>query len=737
MRTRTVPKPGNPNIVEVYADPEDDPYHVEPYSDQPTKRSLEDEEDGVVIDDVVQTTIGRRQPHVVMPGLEPDQRPSLSKGLGEEEEGGGEIYGESSAGTKEFPAGGVFLYDWDNGTPQDSFNLAALQRRMLRKAEMLTQPVMLFVADVAQKTGTSLNNMIVKPSAPLVSTTASTVDQLIKESRLSDMFLSVILAQTLQEILDASGKLVKELSSSSFKRVKVEDDKRGDVQLTPPPTPSKDSGGLPFDSGGTPTTTMIQAAARIESHVPDLIDNPFGNVQTRPPPMGGGGGGQQPQNPLAEEMAALLRNFARVSDAERWAWNELPENCGFSIVRPEVIGAIQTAHSDIQRISGAHRDIKLWHLITSPGVRHHFALMVSGMLNASPGEIQYPHYTRNFRGNDAATGARISSGLWSQAKSCSLYKEKMLWFRNVRYGTSTQWEETQKRLPATKHRLSGMRTHAFSAVREVRAILVDAHESLWNRLGFDTDDYKLAIAHLHNRQRVLADAVTKVEELQVKYTRAAKEGQDLSGLVQRIEVQRLAVKEIQKQIRALSYDIINELVVPRLAPGIQREKSAYMWVRALSIEGWTLIPFIGYDEQDPVVITRLPPGGIQAGDRFVRTPFRSVFGDDTASDYEELLDAAAPLVDTLRKVIGNLYAWHGEDADQMIGFFEQCLERLTTMVGAIRELTQTVRQYTEDMHRQREFTEMDKQELFYFRPSAEEVRPLRDYSRPQPAYADY
>jgi hypothetical protein len=240
--------------------------------------------------------------------------------------------------------------------------------------------------------------------------------------------LATVVAELLKQ-RDAGQSLIKREDLDEFvtpvKRPKKDKEEENEAPVKM--SPSSSLPALPPSSPSTPLESVASCISLLQErqsllpldHHYDFIGVPAGGGAA----AAGGGG-------LLAEMMQVMTHFASSRDnVERWMWNNMPENVGMALIRPEVVAVIETAHEDIKRLSSAHARIKLWHLMTSPSVSHHFAMMISGMLNACPGEIQYPHYTRNVRDNGAVTGARVSSGFWVQARSAQLYKVPALFIQ--------------------------------------------------------------------------------------------------------------------------------------------------------------------------------------------------------------------------------------------------------------------------------------------------------------------
>jgi hypothetical protein len=471
----------NPNIVDVF--------------EAPAPTGYEYDHVFVADDDVDALPPPKRGRDIglVVPGL-----PSAPGGGG-----GGSTDGLPSINTRE----GVFLYDWENGTPYDGFDFAALQRHLKRKVDMLADPIIKFVSDIAVKTGTSVDHMLVNRSAPplnakrstglppAVKTDAKTVEELLSGSNLDSALLVPLLAATLTEVLkklaadaavttrvkredleefveaipskkadngkgkEGDGSFATSFPSDNGKGKEEEGDgDENDVSfatplkkfvLSAPPLLQVKKEEKPFSPAKKMSAYIGEAVTLLQSHkegptmmsmmmTPELIGPQYGGQGRQVGPNNNNN-----NNPLLDEMIRVMTHYNQHSseNVDRWAWNNMPENVGMALVRPEVIGAIEGAHQDI----GGSRRFKLWHLMTSPGVRHYFAEMIAGALNATPSEIQYPHYTRNVRDNGAVNGARVSSGFWTHARSAKMYQKGIRIFQSVSYGPSSKWVETQVR----------------------------------------------------------------------------------------------------------------------------------------------------------------------------------------------------------------------------------------------------------------------------------------------------
>jgi hypothetical protein len=452
--------------------------------------------------------------------------------------------------------------------------------------------------------------------------------------------------------------------------------------------------------------------------MPSLLIGPQfggGRAQQQPPP--------QAANPLLDDLLRVMNQYAHSAEnTERWVWNNLPENVGMALVRPEVIGAIEGAHQDIRALSGSHGSIKLWHLMTSPGVRHHFSAMVAALLNANPSEIQYPHYTRNFRDNGAATGARVSSGFWSQARSARQYQEKVRVFKSVGYGPATKWTDTQNRLPNAEARIKQLRTAVERNIVDVARSTLSrsSPNSLWMQLGSDdTDTYKIAIANLYHLRESYKRAVNVTREEEEEWKRLNHEQFPQSLLDGQLR-KATDAKKLSSDARKLverAQALVNEDVA-----SIPNGDPTRPWKRAMGVDGSYMIPFVGFGGSGAAITINIE-GGIPVN--FTRTDVNGLLVADGMYGQRLILAAADELITKFAQVLNRIQVWRGPGAVTVREGIHQSLVDTSDLVANLRMLDSESATFAEDTRRMHSFTDDEKVELFYHKPV--DIVPVRDY----------
>ena len=377
----------------------------------------------------------------------------------QQQHAGVQVFPDFNQGTSD-----VFLYDYTHNGPMESFRFGDLQRALASRALATFNPIIMFVADVAVKTGTSVENMLINPELPLVKTDATSVRELFDGSKTPMDILMPILMIVLMETLHNHGNAAA--TTTATKAVSPADTVKRVLSF--PESPYKQTQFLIGE--------LQQHRDALASHGPELIGVLPGAAAAP--------AGANPQTNVLDELLAALRRYNPTASATDEQWNMSPAHTGIALIKPEVVASIETAYEDIRRISAAHREFKLWHLITSPSVRHNFAAMISGMLNSAPSEIQYPHYQKSVRNNGAVTGSRVSSGLWTQARGSALYKEKLRWFHSVHYGTSTKWRETENRFPLAKQTVDAVRSSLVTSLLQFKNSIITDTTAVWKQLVF-------------------------------------------------------------------------------------------------------------------------------------------------------------------------------------------------------------------------------------------------------------
>ncbi len=601
---------------------------------------------------------------------------------------------------------------------KELIDFEAAKRHLEAKARMLSDPVVQFVSGIAVKTGSSLQNMLVNPSLPLVNVKASSIDELIGGSRMSREYLLVLLAQVLVE----QQKTIFLLSMPSPAKRQKGDDADDepvddeDEMMLPVVTPQKPS--APFAPSAPSVApakeelvvvkdepvikNTVDAAVQlidraIDAHTVfsdgqyELIGVP--PPQQNPAPPGifrirGGGGGGGGGGPVTDGLSALLKEVAASSDVAAWAWNQMPENSGLALIKPEVLSIIQMAYEDIRAISAHHATFKLWHLITGPRVRQHFSMMIAGMLNAAPSELQYPHYQRSVRDNGAVTGSRVSTGIMTTIRSAALYKEKLLWFKSVGYQESAQWKALRER----------------QAAGTAQAELVIARNTL--------DRCEAELVRQMNAFWASLDPVTR------------ERTGDLYDASQRpLEAMPDAAR------RAIRRELIASS--PRTPIG-----SIPTIGRVIGANATALVPFApGYEVGSRVATPYQPEGGGGGGApvlMFTRRPIERLIGSPERPGESELVYACTTALAELEAINRRVASWSSSVAShqQVIYNLTGAFERFKAALLAIKT---AARQVVLEQRQMAAITEDAKVELIYTRIDTRPSR--RDYSIPYSRYA--
>ena len=351
-----------------------------------------------------------------------------------------------------------------------------------RRAELLTNPVIMFVAEVATSAGSSLAQMMTNPSLPLVNTNAPTMQALLTGSQLPRDLLLVVLAKVLLDNPQAS-IVSQQQPVSTGKTAESVPLEKADPQspISGPPGKKFDSSSdTPFPSPG-PTNAMIgETISDYISTLDPISIGPFGRAAAAPF-VGGvpvAAQGPDPQKILYDALIDIQKG----SNILEWTWSQMPEQSGMAVVKPEVSTIIQSCFESVRALSPSHRNIQLWHLITGPLVRHKFARLVGSLLNTVPGDVQYPNYN-SARRNGAVTGSRVSSGIVLQTRHSRVYAALLNWFKNVSYRESEEWIQVNLRLQEADMNIA----RARNELQVARANLIQAAETVWNKyLSFET-----------------------------------------------------------------------------------------------------------------------------------------------------------------------------------------------------------------------------------------------------------
>lgn len=301
---------------------------------------------------------------------------------------------------------GIFISDAQSGTPLDPFTMEALRRYTQRRLALLSQPMIKFAASVGQKIGKELNGMLEK-GGMLIDPSASTLQAMLTSSTASRAATVQAMAQAVVELLRTPG----------------------------------------LGPGAIPSVVDVKGkGVKEEDPIQDAMHMIYERIGPRGIFQPGLRGFDQPETPVSSilsQLAVFLAGLKEEDSTARWAWNSLPENAGISVIRSEVVAAMEDCHAMILEYIP---DVQMWHLITGPHVRGRFATMVAEYINEAPGELQYPRY-QGTRGSDVLTSTRISSGKFREERAIRRVYKSVAWFSNVSYGPSEAWAYAQKQVP--------------------------------------------------------------------------------------------------------------------------------------------------------------------------------------------------------------------------------------------------------------------------------------------------
>lgn len=398
---------------------------------------------------------------------------------------------------------GLSLGDSEDPPLQTGLSQEALAH-LSRQVKTLTDPVLMFVAEVAATAGTSLNHMMVNPSLPLVNTEAPSINTLLSSSQFPRDLLLVVLARVLLDTPSLSVSQQQQASATATGTVTTA------ATAKQPGTPPK-SGSLSSDASATPPFKASNAPIgdTIREYIETLAPvgvNPFSRragqslVQQQ----------QQQGQPTSEQVLYdVLSNMQGRSEVLDWTWSQMPEQSGLAVIRPEVTSVIQSCFESIRALSESHRRIKLWHLITGPMVRHKFARLVGSLLNTTPGEMQYPGFT-SVRRNGAVTGSRVTPGITSQAQHSRVYVKLLAWFKHVTYREAEEYVQVNQRLAGSRETTR----MAMSELNRARADMVESARAIWEKLDPAIKEHAADLWFAENmdkgpRNEVLNDSLRK------------------------------------------------------------------------------------------------------------------------------------------------------------------------------------------------------------------------------------
>lgn len=461
---REIVDPSNPNIIErTYED-------VQPLPPSPTKKKRQDEHDedeyiGDEVDDVLYGGLNLRDTSGTQ-GREPSRARTWESQVRDPTRQG--------VDPRAPPTG--FLSDAQAGTPMDFFDFGAMKRHLERLVQIKTNPLSIFIGGVAAHTNQPEESFYengIKPS--FLNPEATNMKQLLTTSGMSAAVLIPMMTEVIMDRVSQAIKKEIELgrtgrneplpadarpiardddilvySSPQMGKLYVvtrEERLRQGLQdpfNTPPGSP-RGQGDLADQASpqrrvqdqGQGIVLYQRANSKIGASIEGSMEwlgmiHQDNQAQLIGPNLfGGAGEGYQSENrnDLLQEMRAILGEFVRVQNQERWLWNSMPENSGILVVSNLLRAMMEEAWRNIQKLPGKS-EIKMYHLITSPEVRTKFASYVASLLNVTPGMSLAPGI---IAGSGRVIGYRAGQGLIKDQRYANLGRAAYLWFKTVSY----------------------------------------------------------------------------------------------------------------------------------------------------------------------------------------------------------------------------------------------------------------------------------------------------------------
>jgi hypothetical protein len=633
----------------------------------------------------------------------------------------------------------VFLHDWFTGTPYDKFDFGAMKRHLARKAEMLADPVIKFVANVAPQCGTSLDRLLVSNA---VYEGANNMQELVQKSALNQELLSVLLALVLNEMLGGRGSSSSSsvVVNASSTKEKGADDEGELIPLSPNLVPPKKE---PIKIKPEEDTTTVNACmwdevsrahAMLKRHAdghplpcqgeqkhhqadpfdppattPDLIGVDGFRSLAQGPPLPG-------HNPIFADLMSILDYSLRAPNIARWNWNNLPENVGMALVRPEVVAMIEACYEEIRALSPAHSRFTLVHLMTSPRVRQKFALMVGASLNIVPSELQYPN-AAPVRGNGSVTDRRITMGAMKEFRETLVYQNSKRWFEHVAYAEASAWKDANNTVNELQKNLQSMRERMWVLIKELKAVLGVgnrnvAKDNLAQSLGLldrGTEYYK-AVLTAYKTLRVFQQAKTRRDDAVAKLT--ALSINDVAYGAKKASLE----SEIQTAIAELEYAKVHLGVVRGvISEQAMDQGRVNVWKKhfgsRLSV---VVVPFLTHPSLDTDY------NGVD-----VHVPANVGLLDTPQIDMTKVESAVAALVDALKQDMANVNGW--SDNRNVASLLYDAHAVASQCLQAIRSYGSASVRYTNALTDVYSMTDEEKRELVYIPPSAVEIPPVRDF----------
>ena len=640
----------------------------------------------------------------------------------------------------------VFLYDWFTGTPYDKFDFDTLKRHLVRKAAMLADPVIKFVANVAPLCGTSLQQLVV---SNVVHEKATSVHELLDKSSLSQDLLGVLLAVVLNEMLGGGGagggNVV--VNDSSVKVGKGDDDDDGLVPLSPPFVKKEEPR---YDDPGESETVNSSIFDEVRNAKDMLQRHSIGHPLPcqRESSVGGGyggGGGGAPDligldgfrslvhgppvpgfNPILVDLMNILDYSARASNITRWNWNNLPENVGMAMIKPEVVAMIETVYEEIRALGPVQAEFTLKHLMTSPRIRNEFAMMVATAINIIPSELQYPGVSST-RGNGSISDKRVTSGAIREFRATLVYRAKKLYFQRVSYAESSAWKDAQKKVHDMNKTLETLHAQMWTAIREFKHVLgADSRE---HDLGKESLAQHLGL--LESGTLYHAVLMSAYETLQACYRSKSRVDRVVKQLISLdmndasyADKRRSAEEELQRATSDHEYDKnnlttawkeFNKIVDTIIDEQGRQNPWKKHFATKLSI---VVLPFLTYSELNTDL------AGFQ-----VRIPLHVGVLNSARVDMEDVETKISALLEALKRDMVGVIGW--EDNREASAFLRNMLSITAVCLRTIRTYRSALAQHTNALADLSVMSDDDKVELVYNPPRSEEIPPVRNFLYPR------
>jgi hypothetical protein len=576
---------------------------------------------------------------------------------------------------------GTLFVDWANGTPFDAFNFQSLLRYMERLAKLHTDPIVQFTGLVAAETGADLSRYL-NADKPIVSTTATNVADLLAQSALGHGALAAFMARALVDLVEPD---------------QDETEEEEVIPLRSVPIIKKGSSPLADDDESDVESSFFQIAQKIltqhkeGAHISRKSNGRFQLIGARP------GQQDQPNAPLLESVLHLLGNATAASNMERWAWNERPENSGWSIVRTEVAMVTELAYQEIRSISARHAKFRLMHLITSPVVRTRFAVLVAGYINIVPGELVHPNYASH-RANSNYMGVRLSNGYWQQSRQSKMVVAGLRFFANVGYADNPNIKILEEAISSRKNTIIELKSQVDQLYREARTDVLRA----WN--GFSDEFQKIAsdIAFTHtqfSKEREKGQKLASTREIM------NSRGDDTSVIEQQIQVIEARLRVLRERLRA-----------------IQASNPVFAGVveQALSFDAATLANLSGYSFR----------GNNQYGNtpQFDREAFPQIM--TAQPNIEKLEPALASLSLALQNVRKRTLLWTSNELRSVLNMEDKIMR----LASSIKNFRQVSAQLAKDRETLAQIPSDQKRVLVHTKSSRKAARKRIDFFEPVSVY---